>query len=112
MHVKDFGTNFELAETVTMQEIESYLMPELQNSQYRLVARRDKINLYCKGGFFKAHRVGPPVSPPTTSLRMTLTNLFASHLTLKAHSLHRGLSDMSFTHTSISMCRIPQKQLT
>ena len=62
MHVKEFGTSFELAETAIMQDIESHLLPELQNSQFRLVAKRDKINLYCKGGFFKAHRVSfyPP----------------------------------------------------
>lgn len=58
MHVKEFGTSFELAETAIMQEIESHLLPELQNSQFRLVAKRDKMNLYCQGGFFKAHQVG------------------------------------------------------
>lgn len=57
MQILDFGVNFELAETSILQQIESHLLPELHESNGRLVAKRDKLNLYGEGGFFKPHQV-------------------------------------------------------
>lgn len=76
MHMKEFGTSFDLAETAILQEIKSHLLPEWQNSQFGLVAERDKTNLYCKDGFLQSSSSRVTNTPRSMRIRI---NSFAVH---------------------------------
>lgn len=68
-----FSTEFDIFKTGLLQEIQRILCPDQKGI---LIAEKDKLNVYTKGGFFKSHKDTPKGNNVIGSLVLVLPSQF------------------------------------